>query len=238
MKTNAEEFRNRVGSGQIKLLGTVSPRKVWTDSKGMAIVRYTVSNVGGNQRNIASERVSASYEAGVYRHEIDVGYDFVPVPRIPKGLQIASHTAGRHCHKDLARFLKLLGQLVANAKWKRLVTITAASLRWGGLYPPHLSHQHGGTLDLRPMSTNGKETWCNQSGQHAENYDRHHTRILVRALKHSGAAKLFFNDPKLAADGAVPLDGHHDHIHVSWLKSAALLVSVTNTELRSIIAAG
>ena len=234
MKTNASEFRNRVASGRIRLVGTMSPRKAYTDSDGIAVSRYIVSNIGGNQNQIATERVVMSSAAGVDRHEIAIGYDFSSVPTVPRGLRIARGTTGRHCQKDLAAFLSNLGSKVAQGNWPHPVTVTAASLRWGGLYPPHLSHQHGATLDLRPMSTDGLPTWCRTNGKHNSNYDRERTRKLVLALKHSGATKMFFNDPELRAAGATPWPAHDNHIHVSWIRKSALLANLSVNGLESL----
>ncbi len=237
MRGNAKKFRNRVSTGRIRLLGTMAPATAVTDSNGVASSRYTVSNIGGNQNKMALERIVMSSRAGVSRHDIIIGYDFVDVPTVKGGLRIVGAT-GRHCQTGLSEFLTNLGKAVAKAGWPQPVTITAASLRWGGLYPPHLSHQHGGTFDLRPMSKDGKPTWCKTDGKHKKNYDRKKTKLLIRALNESGATKLYFNDPKTATDGASPLGGHDNHIHVSWIPSTALASSahLSMADLRKLIA--
>jgi len=107
MRGNAAEFRRRVGSGAIKLLGTMSPGRVNTDSNGIAKSRYIVSNIGGNQGSMALERISMSSQAGVTRHDINIGYDFVDVPTVSGGLRIVGAT-GRHCQNGLSGFVQNL----------------------------------------------------------------------------------------------------------------------------------
>ncbi len=230
MRGNAKKFRNRVSTGRIKLLGIMSPTTAITDENGVVTSKYVVSNVGGNGNTMALERITLSSQAGVSRHDILIGYDLVDVPTVNGGLRIVGAT-GRHCQRSLSEFLDKLGQAVANAKWPQPVTVTAASLRWGGLYPPHLSHQHGGTLDLRPMSIDGKPTWCKTSGKHKSNYDRKRTKILIQALIKGGATRLYFNDPQMARHGASSLQGHDHHIHVSWIPPSAFVTSVQLPEL-------
>ena len=229
MKGNAAKFRKRVASGRIKLLGTMSPTVVRTDADGNAISRYTVSNIGGNQTNMALERILMSSQAGTTRFDVNIGYDFVNVPKHPKGLRIVGAN-GRHCQSPLAKILKNLGKAVAEAKWPHPVTITAASLRWGGLYPPHMTHQHGGTLDLRPMSTDGGPTWCKTDGTHKANYDRNRTRLLISVLSSTGATRIYFNDPKTKQDGASPLAGHNNHIHFSWIPNSVSVASLVTSD--------
>ena len=97
------------------------------------------------------------------------------------------------------------------------MTITAGNLRWGGLYPPHFTHRIGNEIDFRPMSFDGKPTWCNANGNYP-NYDREKTLALIKIFKDAGADEIYFNDPKSFEFGAKPLSGHHNHVHISWSK--------------------
>jgi hypothetical protein len=81
--------------------------------------------------------------------------------------------------------------------------------------PPHFTHKHGGTLDIRPMSTDGNATWAKQEGTQAANYDPDRTKALILALRGSGATVVSFNGKDA---GGTPLAGHDNHIHVSWIQ--------------------
>jgi hypothetical protein len=93
-------------------------------------------------------------------------------------------------------------------------TITDGSYRWGGLKPPHLSHRFGGTIDVRPISTDGQPTRVG-----AANYHRDGTSTLARYFRWSGATEVRFADA--LPDVTVVDPSHKDHLHVSWLKAPA-----------------
>ena len=219
-RSNAQKFRSRVSSGKIKLLGTLNRASAVTDSRGIASTTYSVSHIGGNQAQMAQERVFARMGNDSVSWNINIGFDdLVSIQSVRGGLRIVGAT-GKHIHRDLRQWLLGLGNAIKQANWPQPATITAGTLRWGGLYPPHFTHTRGASLDFRPMSTDGNPTECHTSGSHSPNYDRARTKALISVFKNAGATKIFFNDPETRSDGASPLAGHHNHIHVSWLNSS------------------
>ena len=203
------KVRQQIRNGQIRLLGTMRQARVTTNNQGVAEGVYQVSHVAGNAPSIGQERITASINGSNAAVTVDIGYDWLaPIPTVSKGLRIVGAT-GTHVHRDLAPRLRRLGEAVQSAGWPQPVTITAGNLRWGGLYPPHLTHRWGAELDLRPMTTNGAPgRWD------GANYDRERTQILVDALRQLGASTIYFNDPKL--QNVAPLAGHDDHLHASF----------------------
>lgn len=202
--------RREIDAGTIRLLGTMRQANVVTNASGIAEGIYQVSHIGGNQSDLAREQVIASISSGQLSLNIDIGYDWLTeIPTVNAGLRIQGAT-GTHTHRDLADRMRALGEAVRDAGWPHPVTITAGTLRWGGLYPPHFSHRWGAEFDMRPMTTNGQPgTWRDA------NYDRERTQRLVNALNEAlGASVIYFNDPMI--DGATQLPGHDDHLHVSF----------------------
>ncbi|WP_133166887.1 penicillin-insensitive murein endopeptidase [Solimicrobium silvestre] len=90
------------------------------------------------------------------------------------------------------------------------------SLKYGGPFEPHVSHQDGGEMDVRALRKDGLEapvSW--QDSQ----YDRAATKELIKTFKDSGNVnKIFFNDP--AMPGVQPLEGHDNHFHVEFKQNA------------------
>jgi hypothetical protein len=201
--------------GDIRLVGDFAERVVRTDADGLAVGTYRVSDVAGPQDEIAIERLDAV--AGGMHAEllVEIGWpDLATIEEVAGGLRLV--TLRKHAHREVVAWLTSLGTAVAAAGWPHPVSITSASFRWGGLYPPHLSHRRGGHLDVRPMSTDGQPTWCRPDGTCAPNYDRARTLALVGALAASAPTELFFNDPQAAPSGAAAHPGHDNHVHVSW----------------------
>jgi hypothetical protein len=201
--------RQRIRNGQIRLIGTMRQSQVVTNASGIAEGVYQVSHIGGNDGAIGQEKIIASISGSNVELVVDIGYDWlVSIPTVANGLRVQGAT-GAHTHRDLAPQLKRLGEAIQSVGWPHPATVTAGTLRWGGLYPPHLSHQWGAELDFRPMTTNGLP------GKYTDaNYDRERTQILIRALRELGATTIYFNDPMVT--GATPLAGHDDHLHASF----------------------
>jgi hypothetical protein len=215
-ESTAQKFKDQVRNGTIKLIGTVNPITSITDINGEVKTTYTTSNIGSNSEESGKELLVASYGNFTVEKIVNLSYkDLVPVPTIEGGLRISEAT-GKYVHKSVADTLVALAKKVINLEWKYPLTVTAANLRWGGLYPPHFTHRTGFELDLRPMSIDGKPTWCDTNGKFYPNYDREKMTELVKMLKATGAKEMYFNDPKLYEFGTKPLSGHHHHIHVSW----------------------
>lgn len=214
-RTAAPAARAAMARGEIRLVGDFAARTVHTDAEGVAVGTYRVSDVAGEQEEIAVERLDAV--AGDLRATVlaEIGWpDLADIEPVDGGLRLV--TLRRWAHHDVVAWLRTLGDAVAARRWPHPVSITSGSFRWGGLYPPHLSHRRGGHLDIRPMSRDGQPTWCRPDGTCAPNYDRARTLALVALLASSRPTELFFNDPDAAPAGAVPHPGHDNHVHVSW----------------------
>ncbi len=221
---NSHQFLQRIKTGQISVLGKVSPSFVITDSNGLAKTNYKVSNIGSNDEIFAKEKIVARIIDENIDTVINIGYeDLVQIPTVEGGLQIFKAT-GRYVHNNLVEFLLNLGMTIRELNWPYPLYITAGSLKWGGLYPPHFGHRDGGALDISPVSTDGKATWCNPDGKYAANYDRRRTLGLIKLLHDSGATQIYFNDPEAKRLGAVPLADHSNHVHVSWSSKKQVLV--------------
>lgn len=215
---NGAKAGQKVDNGQIRPLCTLNRSSVVTDASGIAEVEIRASHIGTDfaQTARAQEKVVASIPGGSIELLIDIGYTgLVAVPTVANGLVI-SGARGTYVHSQIGDFLQKLGNAVVNANWPHPIVITAASLRFGGLYPPHFTHKLGVTLDIRPMSTDGQQTWAKQDGTKAANYDFSRTRAVIKVLKDSEAPIVIFNGKD--AGGEV-LAGHDDHIHVSWVTS-------------------
>lgn len=97
------------------------------------------------------------------------------------------------------------------------IALGDVSLEHGGPIPGHLGHQHGLEADIRPIRADraqcrGRTNW------RASSYDRTATRALIKAIRAAapGHVKLiYFNDPRLIAEGLTRrMAGHDDHLHV------------------------
>ena len=216
-KGNGNRAKDLVDKGVIRVIGSLSANSAKTDTNGIARVVYRTSHIASdfNQRERAREQVDVS--VGNVRDSLNINVGWTGLKKIQivsGGLRVIGAT-GRYVHPGVHEFLKKLGAEVKNAKWPHPVTVTAASLRWGGQYPPHFTHKHGLTLDLRPMSTDGKSTWAKENGKSEPNYDSDRTKILIAVLKGSNGT-VYFNGKDA---GGTSMKGHDNHIHVSWLPS-------------------
>lgn len=219
-KRQQAKARRLIQRGAIRLLGTLNRTSATTNSQGTASVEYTASHIAStlSQNKKGHERITATLDNGTTKTmNVYIGHTGLVVgPTIPKGIRFIG-AKGKYMQKELKSFLTQLGNGVKK-NWPHPVTITAASLKWGGQYPIHFTHKHGATLDLRPMSTDGKPTWAKTDGTHKANYDAERTKALISILKDAGG-KVTFNGK---GAGGKPLAGHDDHIHVSWLAKTSL----------------
>ncbi len=213
---NGLKAERLVNQGVIRVLGTLSASSATTGSDGVATVTYRTSHIASDfsQNNRAREKIVATLSNGKQRTlNLNIGWrGLQQIDNDPGGLRIIG-ARGTRVHPKLRKFLKTLGDAVKGANWPHPVTVTAASLRWGGQYPPHFTHKKGLTLDLRPMSTDGESTWAKKDGSSASNYDLKRTARLIRVLKDSGGT-VYFNGQ---GAGGRPKSGHHNHIHVTWI---------------------
>lgn len=209
-----------VNSGVIRVMGSLSATSALTDGQGKARITYTTSHIASDygQSGPGIERITSTLPNGSSSTtDVQVGWTGLsPVPTVAGGLRVIG-ARGTYVHPDLAGFLNQLGSAIKQANWPHPATLTAASLRWGGQYPPHFTHKHGASIDLRPMSTDGGPTWAREDGSSAGNYDAERTKALVGALKSAGAT-VYFNGKDA---GGTPKAGHHNHLHATWLRGSA-----------------
>jgi len=213
-----------------RLIGTVSPVSVTTNSEGKATTRYTASHIGGdNQNRKGEENIIAKLSNGkTLLSTIYLGYsNFRKVKEVSGGLVFKNGTKGRWAHKELASFLENIGKSIKDAGWKHPLVLTDIAYPCGGMIPPHSGHMHGLSIDTRPMSTDGGGTWagkktCPKTSDKASNYDRQSTKIIAKVFADSGATKFYFNDKEVPQSSCYSY--HHHHLHVSWIaKSLSIM---------------
>jgi peptidoglycan hydrolase-like protein with peptidoglycan-binding domain len=87
------------------------------------------------------------------------------------------------------------------------------SLRNGGKFPPHKTHQRGRDVDFRPVRADGKRLPVTVNN--ATQYSRAHTRKLVQVLRRDpNLDVILFNDESIA--GVKNWPGHDNHLHVRF----------------------
>jgi hypothetical protein len=219
-------FIDKVKSNKIKLIGTLNIYSSIINQNSEINLKYTSSHIGSNSEENAKERVVAEINGKVVAEtEINLGYDtLVEIPTVKNGLKTFKAN-GVYINYLLTDFLLNLGYYAYNNKWKYPIIITAASYRWGGLYPPHFGHRDGGSIDFAVPSFDENPAWCNTNGNHSKNYDKIKTLALIDLFKKSGAQEIYFNDPDAKDYGATPYPNHHNHIHVSWTKNNQLSIN-------------
>jgi len=88
------------------------------------------------------------------------------------------------------------------------------SFQGGGPFPPHVSHQKGVDVDIRPVRNDRKEEPVTYQ---SAGYSRALTQQLVdiiRANRTLSIRTILFNDPSVSV--VSPYQGHDDHLHVSF----------------------
>lgn len=81
----------------------------------------------------------------------------------------------------------------------------------GGTMPPHHSHQHGTSVDIRPFRKDRSHAPITITDAQ---YDRETTRLLVQSLlAHRNVKSILFNDTQISGVQSYP--GHHNHLHVN-----------------------
>ena len=94
------------------------------------------------------------------------------------------------------------------------MTIGDISFQGGGKMPPHVSHQQGVDVDIRPLRNDGTEgpvTFTDPA------YSRALTQELVNLIVNNGVLRvryIFFNDPAVSSVRKWP--GHHNHLHLRF----------------------
>jgi hypothetical protein len=129
---------------------------------------------------------------------------------------------------------RVIQALVAIAKeWKRRgygsLVYGDISLQYGGPFPPHISHQFGVDIDIRPIGINDSHV-NNVTTVNSRHYDRTRTRELIQLIQNNGIIpvskdsktgvwNIGFQDPILISEGlTVNWRGHEDHFHVRFVR--------------------
>jgi peptidoglycan hydrolase-like protein with peptidoglycan-binding domain len=92
-------------------------------------------------------------------------------------------------------------------------------LEHGGNIAGHQYHERGLEVDVRPIR-DGRDQCRWGTNVRLASYDRTATRALIKAIRNAapGHVKvIFFNDPKLIAEGwSTWFAGHDDHLHIRY----------------------
>lgn len=215
---NTKKIREKLKNDIVRLGVKVTPAGAITDSDGVAVFYIEGFHICGNEASPAADEITATGLGQVNRLIITSAFSGLEplVDDRPHGLTTSGIDGRRYLQPQVIQVLKAIGQL-----WQRVqgmphgtpnfITITGASLRWGGLNPPHLAHRFGGSADIRPIGTwEGPVVVTDK-----QHYSKAGTEKLVELLRKSGASKILFAD-KL--EGVTFDDNHKDHLHVSWLE--------------------
>lgn len=124
-----------------------------------------------------------------------------------------SHFATQVIHDLLIKIAGLWHDLHPD----RPISIGQISHKGGGsFFPPHHQHQHGVEADMRPLRKDGQDLHTTFD---SPDYSRDLTREFVQLLRANAKVhRVFFNDPKLMAEGLTShAAGHNDHLHL-WFE--------------------
>ncbi|MEK0161087.1 hypothetical protein WLQ65_18425 [Pseudoalteromonas piscicida] len=206
----------RIDQGLFRLRAPYEASSLVTDANGQ--VKVTVNNFHscGNEQQPGSDKLTAS--TGNLQAQLIVKCAVTGLVNIPdrasEGLTTAG-LVGRHLHPDLLSALQNLGQAWKNVQNKPVgmpnyLIITGATMRWGGINPPHFTHKFGGTVDIRPIGTSSGPVSVGDA-----HYHRQATQTIVDALVQLGATKIIFADN---LKGVTDVKSNHkNHLHVSFL---------------------
>ena len=97
------------------------------------------------------------------------------------------------------------------------IALGDVSLEHGGNIAGHDTHERGLDADIRLIRTDRRQCQA-RTNWRVSTYDRTATRVLIKAIRAAapGHVKvIYFNDPRLIAEGLTRwFAGHDDHIHV------------------------
>ncbi|MCG7536824.1 hypothetical protein [Pseudoalteromonas sp. OOF1S-7] len=206
----------RIEQGLFRLKAPFEVSSPVTDARGQITVSIRNFHSCGNDSLPGSDRFIA--RVGSLQQTLKVKCavtGLVPIPDAPaQGLTTAG-LVGRHLHPNLLAALQNLGrawhaQPDKPAGMPDHLTITGATMRWGGINPPHFTHKFGGTIDIRPLGTQSGPISVGDAA-----YDRQATQSLVDALIQLGATQIIFADN---LTGVTQVKANHkNHLHVSFL---------------------
>jgi peptidoglycan hydrolase-like protein with peptidoglycan-binding domain len=114
--------------------------------------------------------------------------------------------------------LEAAGRMAVTARLGR-IPVGDVGLEHGGNIAGHATHEQGLEVDVRPVRDRRDQCRWGTNWR-LSSYDRTATRALIKAIRDAapGHVKLiYFNDPKLIAEGwTTRFTGHDDHLHVRY----------------------
>lgn len=216
---SAAILTERIAQGIVRLKAGVTPPTGKTNANGQWTVKVSAWHVCGEENQPAADDIVFRWgTAQSGRHRIECGMNLIPLPQnIAWKVETSPGIRGRYVQQSLIDRFKNIGYA-----WDDVengpdatdfpIVVTDASTKWGGLFPPHLNHRWGGTIDLRTPSVDGKP-----SRPGAPNYDRAGVEWLSYILGSAGATEIRFAE---GLKGVTVIDATHaDHLHVSFLKN-------------------
>lgn len=210
-----ETIRKHIQSGVIRLGISIAPQTAWADPNGKAVFRVGGFHICGNDDTPASDMVLAKAPDGTTRAVVQSAVDGLELLQDDKsnGIALAESMIGRHLQPKIIEVLRSIGRAWLRERppgTPECVTITAASLRWGGIYPPHSAHRFGGAVDIRPIGVGAPPIVVGSA-----NYHRPGTELLVAIVARTCPSQIIFHEtfPSVTYDDP----SHSNHIHVSWL---------------------
>ncbi|MEC4089623.1 hypothetical protein [Pseudoalteromonas rubra] len=206
----------RIEQGLFRLKAPFEISSPMTDARGQISVSINNFHSCGNDSIPGSDQFVA--RAGTQQLTLTVKCavtGLVAIPDTPSQGLTTAGLVGRHLHPDLLSALQNLGRAWHAQPGKPTgmpdyLTITGATMRWGGINPPHFTHKFGGTVDIRPIGTQAGPISVGDAA-----YDRQATQSLVDALVQLGATQIIFADN---LTGVTQVKANHkNHLHVSFL---------------------
>ena len=213
----AGTIRQRVSQGVVRLSTRVTPPRANTNSNGQVSFKLDSFHICGNESSPASDLITIESRAGRDIYTIKSAVEGLsPLQDNESDGLTTSGLIGRHLHPQVISILKNIGRAWQKVDDKppempNFIVVTGASMRWGGLNPPHMTHRFGGTTDIRPIGTKSGPVSVDDT-----HYHKKATGIIINFMKQTGATEIRFADN---LPGVTKVDStHKDHIHVSWLK--------------------
>ncbi len=216
-RAGSGKIRKRISGGIVRLSAKVSPPRATSDRNGKATFTIESFHICGNDSSPASDNIIIESLSG--REVFTVRSALEGLQEIQdnkKNGLMTSGLVGKHLQPSLINVIKAMGKAWLKVRGKpqgmpNFITVTGASMRWGGLNPPHFTHRFGGTADFRPIGT--KDGRVSVGDAH---YHKQGTAILIDFMKRTGATEIIFADD---LPGVTKIkSSHKDHIHASWLK--------------------
>ncbi|CAH9063899.1 hypothetical protein PSECIP111854_03316 [Pseudoalteromonas sp. CIP111854] len=215
-RSSQSKVKLRIDQGIFRLKAPFSPSSAVTDSQGQ--VKVTINNFHscGNSNQPGADLLTANAAGQQLKVTVKCAVSgLVNIPdRASQGLTTAG-LVGRHINPAVLTAMQNLGTAWKNVSSKpagmpNYLTITGATMRWGGINPPHFTHKFGGTLDIRPIGTKSGPVSVGDA-----HYHRGATQAIVNALVQMGATKIIFADN---LKGVTDVKANHkNHLHVSFL---------------------